>query len=127
MNKQIDTLKDIIASRDGTTRYNAALEIEQLNKKLERITKQISLARNRIENDLASVDEMLSTNKYYDNVTSLGSSVDIFSDASLISSYLTERNQIIMSMQLLSKVADIPFCVRTHLYEMDRVEKWLQI
>ena len=121
MSKQIDIITDIIASRDGTAQYNAAAEIQQLDLKLDRITKQIRNARNRIANDLASVDEMLSTNKYYDNVTSLGSSVDIFSDASLISSYLTERNQIIISMRLLVDVADVPFCVRTHLSEMELV------
>ena len=121
MKKQFDIIEDIIAWHNEGVKLEAAREINDLDLKLERVTKMIRNARNRLAQDLQSVDDMLASNKYYHNISSVGTSVEIFGDASLISSYLTERNSIIIQMNMVASIAGIEFEAHVHLQEIESV------
>ncbi len=121
MKKQFDIITDIIARNDEGVKLEAAREINDLDLKLDSINRKIRNARNRLAQDLQSVDDMLASNTYYHNINNTGTSVEIFSDASLISSYLTERNSMIVQMNMVASIVGIEFEAHVHLQEMERV------
>ena len=121
MKKQFDIITDIIARNDEGVKLEAAREINDLDLKLDSINRKIRNARNRLAQDLQSVDDMLTCNTYYHNINNTGTSVEIFSDASLISSYLTERNSMIVQMNMVASIVGIEFEAHVHLQEMERV------